>query len=236
MHFCVHCGVRIEDATQPVCPHCGAPRAAEPAETVDRGTYVRVGATRLPGWLPWALVAVLVAGGVTLGVAVANRPDTPSAGEFPAGLVSPEYTYGGSGGTPSPADDGYDTAEPYPDDSYSSDDSGGYDGSDTGTAEPSETAQDASTVVTTYYDYLNAGNYSAAWDMGGSNLFQGSYSDWVAGFASTAHVDVTASGNGYGDVSVDIRATQDDGTVRVFKGTYTVADGEIVGADIQAVS
>ncbi|GGW39790.1 hypothetical protein GCM10010503_15210 [Streptomyces lucensis JCM 4490] len=238
MHFCVHCGVRVEDAAQPVCPNCGAPRAGEPAGAAGPGGYVRVGATRLPVWLPWALVAVLAAGGVTIAIAVTHRSDTSSAGGLPVGAVSPGTTYGDEGATPSTGD-GYGTTPTYPDDGGSSDDGGGggyEDGSDTDTAEPSQDTQDASTVVTTYYDRLNAGNYSAAWDMGGRNLFKGSYSQWVAGFDSTAHVEVTATDDGYGDVRVDIRASQTDGSVRVYTGTYTVQDGEIVGADIQQVS
>ncbi|MFF9003297.1 hypothetical protein ACF1GW_37375 [Streptomyces achromogenes] len=227
MHFCVHCGSRVEDAARPDCPDCGAPLAApEP----PGGGYVRIGATRLPVWLPWALLAVLVAGGVTLGVAVANRPDTPSAGGWSAVTVSPGGTYDGWTSPPSPTDGGYTTPAVTPD--Y--DDSGGYD--DTPTPEPSQEDQDASTVVTTYYDHLNAGDFQAAWSMGGGRLYGGSYSDWVAGFSSTAHIDVTASDNGGGQVAAEIRATQTDGSVQVFRGTYTVSDGQLVGADIRQVS
>ncbi|WP_052845333.1 zinc-ribbon domain-containing protein [Streptomyces sp. NRRL S-31] len=237
MHFCVHCGARVEDAAQPLCPRCGAPLAAGERRpgTTGPGGYLRVGATRLPGWLPWALGAVLVAGGVTLAVAVADRPDSSSAGGFPAGLVTPGQSYDGAGLSPSPYDPGYETPPTHPADDYSSpagqpsDDSGG------DTPEPSDTG-DGSTVVTRYYDHINAGDYTAAWNMGGSTLYPGSYADWVAGFATTAHVDVTASDDGSGTVSVDIRATQDDGTVSVFKGTYAVSGGKITGADIRQVS
>ncbi|MEV6838612.1 zinc ribbon domain-containing protein [Streptomyces sp. NPDC051133] len=234
MHFCVHCGVRIENAAQQVCPNCGAPYpAGRPAEPADGDSFVRVGATRLPTWLPWALAAVLVAGGVTLGVAFANRSDTSSAGDSPAGLVSPQTSYGGWSVTPTPYEDGSGTDEPYPGGTYSSDD-GGPDTDTPGPAEEtSQDSEDASTVVTSYYDLLNAGDYSAAWDMGGSNLFNGSYANWVAGFRTTAHVDVTTSDDGYGEVGVAIRATQTDGSVRSFTGTYSVQDGKIVGARIR---
>ncbi|MFD0393191.1 hypothetical protein ACFQ3Z_14630 [Streptomyces nogalater] len=217
MHFCVHCGARVEDAARPDCPDCGAPFAA-PRQ--PGGGYVRIGATRLPGWLPWALLAVLAAGGDARGgrrgplrhpvggrlvrrhrVArrVLRRLDFPAV----------------------PADGGYTTPAATPD--Y--DDSGGYDDEDTPTPEPSQETQDASTVVTTYYDHLNAGNFQAAWSMGGSRLFGGSYSDWVAGFSSTARIDVSVSDNGGGQVAAEIRATQTDGSVQVFRGTYTVAAG-----------
>ncbi|AYN41643.1 hypothetical protein D9753_25315 [Streptomyces dangxiongensis] len=234
MHFCVHCGARVEDTARTDCAHCGAPRAAgDPAGTADRVTYLRVGATRLPGWLPWALVAVLAAGGVTLWVAVAGRPDTPSAGALPTAPLSPGPSYDGSDVTSSPYDDGTGTSETYPAADSPSDYSSA---PDTGTPEPTAGVQDARTVVMTYYDHLNAGNYSAAWDMGGSHLAPGTYADWVTGFASTAHVDVTASDDGNGEVSVDLRASQYDGSVREFRGTYTVAGGEIVSGRIREVS
>ncbi|MEV6808006.1 hypothetical protein [Streptomyces sp. NPDC051132] len=236
MRFCVQCGARVTDAGGPVCPDCGAPRpAAGPAGTAGRTGYVRFGATRLPVWLPWALAAVLVAGGVSVAVAVAHRPD-PAAGA-PAGLVSPWSTDDGQDAVPSPYDDGStapETPETYPGDDSATEDGGGYD-TGTPTPEPSDT-QDASTVVTTYYDYLNAGDYPAAWALGGSRLYQGSYTKWVAGFAGTAHVEVTASDTGGGEVRADLRATQDDGSVRVFTGTYTVTDGRITGARIREVS
>jgi len=253
MHFCVRCGVRVEDPTRPDCPHCGAPRdTVGPAGAEDRGAHVRIGGALLPRWLPWTLAAVLAGGGVVLGVSVAHQDDTTVAGGFPTVPLLPGEDYGGSGDTPSPSTDGYGTADAYSGDDYSSDDSGGTGGYETPTPEDTETTDDtsdtedteetrgASTVVTDYYDYLNAGNYSEAWDMGGSRLFNGSYSDWVAGFATTAHVDVTTSddgsGSGSGYVAVNLRAQQTDGTVQTFTGTYTVQDGQITGADIQQVS
>lgn len=236
MHFCVHCGARVEDTARADCARCGAPRAGgDPAgATADRVTYLRVGATRLPGWLPWALAAVLAAGGVTLWVTVAGRPDTPSAAVLPTAPSSPGSTYDGSDVTSSPQDDGTGTSETYPAAGSPSDDTGV---PDTGTPAPTAGVPDARTVVTTYYDYINAGNYSAAWDLGGSHLAPGTYTEWVTGFASTAHVDVTATddGSGDGEVSVDLRARQYDGTVREFRGTYSVAGGEIVGGHIQEV-
>ncbi|MGW1593001.1 hypothetical protein [Streptomyces sp. NPDC002343] len=231
MDFCVHCGTRVEDAARPDCPDCGAPRAAgQPAGS----GYVRVGSTRLPVWLPWALLAVLVAGGVTLGVALASRPGTPSADGLPGVSVSAGTGYGGWGGTPTT-----DGAFTTPDDAHSADygGSGGYDDDrTTPSSEPSDEAGDASEVVTAYYDHLNAGDFAAAWAMGGDRLYGGSYTDWVAGFSSTARIDVTATDNGGGEVAAEIRATQSDGSVQVFRGTYTVSGGKLVGADIRQVS
>jgi hypothetical protein len=248
MHYCVHCGVRVEDPTLPGCPHCGAARpAADPAATGTPGAYVRVGSTRLPRWLPWTLLAVLAAGGTTLGVAVAHRSDSTSVDSSPGLPVLPGDPYG----TPSTSGDGSGTSYPYSDDGVGA--GAGDPATDTPTpAEDTEEAgttgttgdtgetETASTVVTDYYDHLNAGNYSAAWDMGGSNLSGGSYSDWVAGFGTTSHVYVTAvddgSGSGSGVVEVDLQAVQTDGSVQTFSGTYTVQDGEITSADIDQAS
>lgn len=247
MHFCVRCGVRVEDPTRPDCPHCGAPRTTVgPARAEARGSHVRIGGALLPRWLPWTLAAVLAGGGVVLGVSVAHQDDTAVAGGSPGMPYLPGYD---SDGTASPSTDGYGTPDTYGGEEYTSGE-GGY---GTPTPEDTETAygtddtddgdhegtRTASTVVTDYYDYLNAGNYSAAWNMGGSRLYNGPYSDWVAGFASTAHVDVTTSddgsGSGSGVVAVQLRASQTDGTVKSFTGTYTVQDGQITGADIQQV-
>jgi hypothetical protein len=55
----------------------------------------------------------------------------------------------------------------------------------------------------------------------------------VAGFDTTDNVEVETANTGDPErISVVIRATQSDGSVKVFHGTYTVSDGEIVHADI----
>jgi hypothetical protein len=61
------------------------------------------------------------------------------------------------------------------------------------------------------------------------------YESWVAGFSTTqdVQVDATDDDSAPGQVEVTLIATQTDGTVKTFTGTYTVADGEIVSADVQ---
>jgi len=91
----------------------------------------------------------------------------------------------------------------------------------------------AKAVVDQFYQDLNAHNYQAAWQLGGSNLNGGSgYSTWVAGYATTASIDASTVQNSDGTVSVSITATQTDGSVKTYAGTYTVANGAIAAANI----
>jgi len=91
----------------------------------------------------------------------------------------------------------------------------------------------AKAVVDQFYQDLNAHNYQAAWQLGGSNLSGGSgYSTWAAGYATTASIDASTVQNSDGTVSVSITAKQNDGSVKTYAGTYTVANGAIVAANI----
>lgn len=90
-------------------------------------------------------------------------------------------------------------------------------------------------MVQEYFDAINAHDHRRAWDLGGKNL-GGSYDAFVRGFSGTVH-DTVAVGDVTGDtVSLDLSAQQTDGSVKVFTGTYTVRDGEIVAADVQEVA
>ncbi|MHA6758671.1 hypothetical protein [Streptacidiphilus sp. PAMC 29251] len=92
----------------------------------------------------------------------------------------------------------------------------------------------AEAVVTQYYQDITDHDYAAAWALGGSNITGGeSYSQYVAGFATTAAISLgTVSEFGSDQVSAVLYATQTDGTLRVFDGTYTVSGGVLVGASI----
>ncbi|WP_425830144.1 hypothetical protein [Streptomyces fractus] len=230
MRYCIHCGVRVQEPERPLCPGCGAPHEGgapegpRPAAPTDTPEYVRVGSTRLPRWLPAALVAVIVVAGVAVGVSVANSPDDSQGSAPQAAPLTPATTTD----TTEPDADTYDQATELP--SYSSEPDD--------TEEPEETETEAAedeTVVTTYYDYINARDFRAAWDLGGSNLDSGSFDDWSAGFDTTDHISVEVADQGSGQVDARISASQTDGTVRTYAGTYTVQDGEIVAAKIQEV-
>ncbi len=97
----------------------------------------------------------------------------------------------------------------------------------------SPTPEDASAVVQEFYQDINNEDFTAAWELGGKNIAGTSYARWVAGFDTTDNVAVeTATTEDPEQVSVVIRATQSDGSVKVFQGIYTVSGGEIVNADI----
>jgi hypothetical protein len=86
-------------------------------------------------------------------------------------------------------------------------------------------------TVTIYYNALDHGDFATAWNLGGKNLAnQGGYAGYIRGFAATVSDLVTISGADGGKVDVVLSALQTDGSIRVFTGTYTVADGVIVGS------
>ncbi|MFI5657169.1 hypothetical protein [Streptomyces sp. NPDC051684] len=219
--YCIRCGAGTEDARLSFCPRCGtaytgqpsAP-APRPADTpADDSAYIRVGPTRLPRLLPVALLAVLVAAGTAVGVTVANRDD--DTGPAPSTLTS-------FSSSPAFEDPGTETVptEPEPDPP----------------AEPTETqeTETAASVVESYYADLNAGDFDAAWDLGGSNIAtEQTYDEWVSGFGTTRSIAVDATDDGFDEVDVRITSTLTDGTTERYEGTYTVTDGEITAAEIQ---
>jgi len=88
-------------------------------------------------------------------------------------------------------------------------------------------------VVTQFYADITARNYGAAWALGGDNIAGTSYANWVAGYGTTAAIAVTAADDfGSDQATVSISATQTDGSVRNYSGTYTVQNGVIVSAQI----
>jgi len=95
----------------------------------------------------------------------------------------------------------------------------------------------ANAVVDQFYQDLNARNYQAAWQLGGSNLSGGAgYGTWAAGYATTASISASTVQNTDSTVSATITATQTDGTVKTYAGTYTVANGVITAAHITQTS
>jgi hypothetical protein len=64
-----------------------------------------------------------------------------------------------------------------------------------------------------------------------------SYAGWVAGYSTTASITLgTYSQFGASTVYASLTATQTDGTVKTYSGTYTVSGGVIVAADIAQTS
>jgi len=89
-------------------------------------------------------------------------------------------------------------------------------------------------VVQQFYQDITDHNYAAAWALGGKNLNNGvGYGEWVAGYATTASIDLTTYGQwSGGTVWASLSALQTDGTVKTYYGTYTVSGGQIVAAHI----
>ncbi|HYZ51882.1 MAG TPA: hypothetical protein VE733_00005 [Streptosporangiaceae bacterium] len=94
---------------------------------------------------------------------------------------------------------------------------------------------DASAIVAQFYADITARNYTAAWQLGGSNVAgSASYQQWVAGYATTASISIQSAENfGNGEAYVTIEALQTDGSVRTYAGTYYTAGSVITAAHIQ---
>ena len=89
--------------------------------------------------------------------------------------------------------------------------------------------------VQQFYQDITNHNYPAAWALGGKNLDNGvGYDRWVAGYATTASIDLTTYGQwSNGTDYASLSALQTDGTVKTYYGTYTVSGGQIVAAHIK---
>jgi hypothetical protein len=102
-------------------------------------------------------------------------------------------------------------------------------------AQPAPQFANATAVVSQFYQDITDHNYSAAWALGGDNISNGAtYATWVAGYAdTTASIALgTASDFGADQVQAALVATQLDGSVKTYQGTYTVENGVIAVADI----
>jgi hypothetical protein len=95
----------------------------------------------------------------------------------------------------------------------------------------------ANAIVDQFYQDITDGNFTAAWSLGGQYIGGSDYSQWVAGYSTTASISVgTESDFGSGQVRAEIIATQDDGSVSTYEGTYTVTGGAITAASIVRTS
>jgi hypothetical protein len=93
-------------------------------------------------------------------------------------------------------------------------------------------ANSPQTVVQEYFAAINAHDYALAWALGGKNVHGGSYDSFVQGFATTSSDSVTIISTSGNVVTIQLDATQTDGSHKFFAGTYTVKNGVIVAAEI----
>ncbi|MFK0293340.1 hypothetical protein ACIQU6_23075 [Streptomyces sp. NPDC090442] len=239
MPSCIHCGAPCPTGAASSCPRCGTPRtpgtsgtwganatggtAHQPNRSPAPG-YIRVGSTMLPRWLPWLLLALfLVGGGAEFLILRSDSDPSSPASDYPSPSTTPPAV---PGLDPTPTSTPY-TAPGDPSDSPSS----------STPPSPSPSADTPSGTVERFYQEINAHDFAAAWELGGKNIGGANYSDWVAGYGSTSHitvsaVDRTSDSTGAGEVSAVVRALQNDGSVKVYSGTYTVSDGAIVDAHL----
>ena len=180
-----------------------------------------------------------------------DRPPLPSRGLFVAGVGSAAAAVlaaviwllvdffgtpsGGSGAAP-PAPTSavviQTTADNQPTDTDT------FDGTDTSNNDSSPTADQASSpltdpaqVVEAFYAAINSGDFTTAWNLGGDNL-SSNYNTFVAGYNNTEQDEVSAQDTGPTTASIELTATQTDGSTQQYSGTYTVVNGVITSADV----
>jgi hypothetical protein len=90
--------------------------------------------------------------------------------------------------------------------------------------------------VRRFYAAINRQDYRAAWALGGRNLGNRSYEEFVAGFADTDRDELRITRVRGQSVDVVLTAMQDGGTRQtVYAGTYRVVNGAIVHGRLHVV-
>ena len=90
-------------------------------------------------------------------------------------------------------------------------------------------------TVRAYYAAINNHRYARAWRLGGRNTGE-TYRAFVSGFGTTAHDTVTIQSVSGDVVAAQLAAQQTDGTVKTYRGSYTVAGGVITHFNVEQVS
>ncbi|WP_409491807.1 hypothetical protein [Amycolatopsis sp. cmx-11-12] len=94
----------------------------------------------------------------------------------------------------------------------------------------------AQTVIA-YYEAINRGDFSTAWNLGGQKLAKGgTLASYAKGYATTSWVALTVTSVRGNTVYVDLSARQTDGSLRAFSGSYTVSGGAITSANMKRLS
>ena len=98
-------------------------------------------------------------------------------------------------------------------------------------ASPSIAPTSPAAVIQAYYAAINTKNYEQAWKLGGDTLGE-SYSKFATGFTSTKSDTIVVNSVSGDTVHVTLTATQDDGSVSRFTGTYTVSGSAFTSAHL----
>ena len=101
---------------------------------------------------------------------------------------------------------------------------------------PVTTALTPAGTVQAYFAAINAKNFHRAWQLNTVVHRNEDYQQFVNGYSGTAHDDVQIQSTAGNVVTAQLVATQRDGKVKTFQGTYTVTDGIISGTSVQQVS
>jgi hypothetical protein len=98
---------------------------------------------------------------------------------------------------------------------------------------PAVGRQSPEKVVVDYFADINQHRYHAAWQLSGQRE---SLAAFKAGLAGTQKDHVTILGTTGDVVSAELHALQTDGSVKIFRGTYTVINGVITSPNVHQVS
>jgi hypothetical protein len=89
-------------------------------------------------------------------------------------------------------------------------------------------------VVQAYFAAIDHHNYRLAWHLGGRNTGD-TFRQYKLGFIGTAHDTVRILGQSGDTARAKIIARQEDGSRKVFQGTYTIVNGTIVDSRVHQV-
>jgi hypothetical protein len=88
-------------------------------------------------------------------------------------------------------------------------------------------------VVSEYYGDIESGDYAGAYALLSSGSVTGqTFQQFEDGFACTSYENLRDLGTTGNTVSISLDATECDGTVNHYQGTYTIQNGLITAADI----
>jgi serine/threonine protein kinase len=87
-------------------------------------------------------------------------------------------------------------------------------------------------VVSAYYQAINAHQFRKAYDLSTQAQDTESFAQFRQGYQGTRHDTLTITGVSAGVVSFNLTATQTDGSVKTYSGSYTVQNGKIVGSNV----
>jgi hypothetical protein len=88
-------------------------------------------------------------------------------------------------------------------------------------------------VLTNYYDAINAHRFHAAYRLNAQAQQTETFGTFRNGFVGTQNDVLTITGVSGDVVSFNLTANQTDGTAKLYAGTYTVQNGQIVGSNVQ---